>query len=53
MLTLENFVFELVKHIEEIFLMFRKICLQPLKDQGSQNGFLRFWTGCCECNNFF
>jgi hypothetical protein len=23
-----------------------------LKDQGSQNGFLNFWAGCCECNKF-
>jgi hypothetical protein len=26
--------------------------LNLLKDQGSQNGFLRFWADCCECNKF-
>jgi hypothetical protein len=24
----------------------------PLKDQGSQYGFLRFWAGCCKFNKF-
>jgi hypothetical protein len=27
--------------------------IKPLKDKGRQNGFLHYWTGCYECNNFF